>query len=118
MGTTGVHRADGRRGVNSVEITTARHSPAIATGDQIREARKLVQWGSASLAKRAGVSLKAMVDSQLGDSLTPSDAAALRCALRAAQRVLESAGVEFIPDEDGRARVKLRRVGLGWTGQP
>ena len=95
--------------MTSAHVIKNERTPAVATGAQIREARRLLQWGSAFLAKKAGVSLQAIVEAQLEDSLRPMDPAVIRVALRAAQQALEAAGVEFIPENGGGARVRLRK---------
>ena len=81
----------------------------LATGAQIREGRLLLRRGSAWLARRAGVDLRALIEVQSASGLAPTDPATIEFTLRSAQRALEAAGVEFIFESGSAARVRLRK---------
>ena len=74
------------------------------TGAQSRAARGLLNWSAAFLAEKAQVSLRSIqrLESDVAAPLLPAILAALRAAL-------ESAGVEFIPENGGGAGVRLRK---------
>lgn len=78
----------------------------LATGAQIREGRQLLQRGSAWLARRAKVDLRALVEVQGQGGVTPMDPVTIDVTLRAAQRALEFAGVEFNADDGGGVRLQ------------
>ena len=76
------------------------------TGRQIRNGRALLGWQRSRLAKRAALagSVVDRAESAPDESpITVAQATAIRQAL-------ETAGVEFIPENGGGARVRLRKV--------
>lgn len=111
--------ADGRQPSQSITWVPATPSPAmrdadgrpIATAAQIVAARKLIGWRSFSLARKAGVTYAALVDAQIGSVLRPEEAVTVRATLRAAQRALERAGVEFTAPDGEKNGVTLRAPG-------
>lgn len=72
-------------------------------------ARAALQIGVRELAARAEVSPTTITRLERGETLYPRTAAAIRAAL-------ESAGVEFIPENGGGAGVRLKRGTLGECG--
>ena len=72
------------------------------TPEQCRAARGLVDMDQATLAKAASVSRNVIIDFEKGRS-NPN-----RNNLAAIIRVLEDAGVEFIPANGGGAGLRLR----------
>ena len=69
---------------------------------QMRMARAAVGWGVRELAERAGVTANTVTRIENGSDAKQSTIAALRAAL-------ESAGIEFIPENGGGAGVRLRK---------
>jgi transcriptional regulator with XRE-family HTH domain len=69
---------------------------------QIRAARAILDWTQAELAERAGISKTGLNNIERGSSDPKSS------TLAAIQRVLEEAGVQFIPENGGGAGVRLR----------
>ncbi|ESX50783.1 DNA-binding protein [Mesorhizobium sp. LSHC422A00] len=75
------------------------------TPSQCRMARAALQIGVRQLAHKAGISSMTVTRFENGHSAgAPETVDALRAAL-------ESAGVEFIPENGGGAGVRLRKVG-------
>jgi transcriptional regulator with XRE-family HTH domain len=73
------------------------------TSDQCRMARAALQWTLRDLANRSQVSHVTINRFEIGQAASnPSTLAAIRTAL-------ESAGVEFIPENGGGAGVRLRK---------
>jgi transcriptional regulator with XRE-family HTH domain len=70
---------------------------------QSKMARAALGWGVRDLAAAAEVSPDTIARLERGDSLYPRTLAAIRAAL-------ESAGVEFIPENGGGAGVRLRKA--------
>ncbi|PAP92139.1 helix-turn-helix domain-containing protein [Mesorhizobium wenxiniae] len=70
---------------------------------QIRGARAMLGLTQAELAKRAGISTTGLNNLESGASDPKAS------TLRAIQTALESAGVEFIPENGGGAGVRLRK---------
>lgn len=73
------------------------------TPSQLRAARGLVDWPQAVLAKAAGVGLSTVRNFEAGRS-TP-----VRQNLEAIRAALETAGVEFIPENGSGPGVRLRK---------
>ncbi|WP_292440277.1 helix-turn-helix transcriptional regulator [Mesorhizobium sp.] len=73
------------------------------TSAQCRAGRALVEMSREDLAEKSRVSHRSIVDFERG-AREPREAT--KAALRAA---LESAGVEFIPENGGGAGVRLRK---------
>ncbi|MEO1242862.1 MAG: helix-turn-helix transcriptional regulator [Pseudomonadota bacterium] len=73
------------------------------TRDQCRAARALIEWSRAELAEAAQVSERTITDFERG-ARSPINA-----SLAALTRALESAGVEFIPENGGGPGVRLRK---------
>ncbi|MEQ9586882.1 MAG: helix-turn-helix transcriptional regulator [Parvibaculaceae bacterium] len=74
------------------------------TAAQIRAARALVEWSQIDLAEQAGLSrptIKRMESKGPGSSTASN--------VDAVQRALETAGVEFIPENGGGPGVRLRK---------
>jgi ribosome-binding protein aMBF1 (putative translation factor) len=74
------------------------------TGAQIRAARALVRWSAEDLARESAVSVATIRRAELADRATPMTTA----NELSVRRALESAGVEFIPDNGGGPGVRLR----------
>ena len=70
--------------------------------DQCRAARALLEWTQDRLAEASSVSKKTLVDFEAGKR-TPSDRTLFDII-----RALESAGIEFIPENGGGAGVRFR----------
>ncbi|WP_202360137.1 helix-turn-helix domain-containing protein [Mesorhizobium sp. 131-3-5] len=66
-------------------------------------ARAALGWGVRDLAEKAGVTANTVTRIENGSDAKQSTVAALRAAL-------ESAGVEFIPENGGGAGVRLRKT--------
>lgn len=75
------------------------------TAEQLRAARAMVQWSQDELARRAGLQRRAILRFENGSSI-PLDS-----TLRALERVLSEAGVEFCRRADGALGVFFRRAG-------
>lgn len=73
---------------------------------QVRAARGLVGWSQTELGLAAGLSLPTVKRFETGTGARVSDTAIGK--MRAA---LESAGVDFIPENGGGAGVRLRKTG-------
>ncbi|BCH10442.1 hypothetical protein MesoLj131c_47000 [Mesorhizobium sp. 131-3-5] len=69
----------------------------------MRMARAALGWGVRDLAEKAGVTANTVTRIENGSDAKQSTVAALRAAL-------ESAGVEFIPENGGGAGVRLRKT--------
>jgi transcriptional regulator with XRE-family HTH domain len=74
----------------------------LITGTQCRMARAALGLGVRDLAKDADVSTNTITRFERGEDLYPRTIEAIRTAL-------ESAGVEFIPENGGGAGVRLRK---------
>jgi transcriptional regulator with XRE-family HTH domain len=74
------------------------------TPAQSRAARALLDWSQPKLAEASGLGLSTVVDFERSRRSVPEKTLA---AIRAA---LESAGVEFIPENGGGAGVRLKKV--------
>ncbi|WP_026622465.1 transcriptional regulator with XRE-family HTH domain (plasmid) [Ensifer sp. WSM1721] len=75
------------------------------TGAQIRAARALIRWSAKELAKAAGIGVATVSRAEVEDgttSLTSANLNAIRLAL-------ESAGIEFIPENGGGVGVRLKK---------
>ena len=70
--------------------------------DQCRAARALLEWTQDRLAEASSVSKKTLADFEAGKR-TPYDR-----TLADIQRTLESAGLEFIPENGGGAGIRFR----------
>lgn len=90
--------------VNLKVHKTAKGVILIVTGEQLRGARAMVRIEQSELASRAGVSIDTV--KRLERTLGPISANVNTVA--AISRVLEAAGVEFIPENGGGAGVRLR----------
>jgi ribosome-binding protein aMBF1 (putative translation factor) len=75
------------------------------TGAQIREARQLLDWQPRDLAKRAKVQISTIERAEASEG-EPVITIAHRNAI---QSVLESAGIELIPENGGGPEVRLRK---------
>ncbi len=75
------------------------------TGGQIREARRLLDWQTRDLAKRAKVQTSTVQRAEASEG-EPAITIAHRDAIQSA---LEAAGVEFIPENGGGPGVRLRK---------
>lgn len=69
---------------------------------QCKMARAAIGWGVRDLAKEAGVSPDTIARLERGEELKATTIEAIRSAL-------EAAGVEFIPENGGRAGARLRK---------
>lgn len=73
------------------------------TGAQIRAARALIRWSAEELASAASVGVATVRRAETEDGVPPTTAANLN-AIRLA---LQTAGVEFIRDNDGGPGVRF-----------
>ena len=71
------------------------------TGGQVKAARQLLGWSQVRLAGHSNLAESSISRFEIGGHLPPIKVAAIRQAL-------ETAGVEFIEDNDGGASVRLR----------
>ena len=74
----------------------------VMTRDQCRAGRALLEWTQDHLAKTANVSKKTLADFEAGKR-TPYDRTLLDI-----ERALETAGLEFIPENGGGAGIRFR----------
>lgn len=74
----------------------------MTTGAQIRMARAALKWGVRELAEKASVSPNTVTRIEADQPANASTFAAIRSAL-------ETAGVEFIPENGGGPGVRLRK---------
>lgn len=72
---------------------------------QVRMARAALNWSLADLSKAAGIHRNTISNFETGKYGGSED------ALAAIEKALESAGVEFIPENGGGAGVRLRKGG-------
>jgi hypothetical protein len=107
-----VWRGTRRVGVEVLEIPAAKPDndgveffPETATGlpNQSIEARRLLGWSQLRLALAADVSPFAVELFEAGSATTTPQ------VILAIQAALEAAGVEFIPENEGGVRVRLRK---------
>ncbi|KAB1121579.1 helix-turn-helix domain-containing protein [Neorhizobium galegae] len=77
----------------------------VITGAQIRAARGLVRWSADDLAAAAHIGISTVRRAEADDGFPPTTTA----NLKAIQLALESAGVEFIPENGGGAGVRFRK---------
>ncbi|ASJ62982.1 helix-turn-helix transcriptional regulator (plasmid) [Sinorhizobium meliloti WSM1022] len=71
-------------------------------GIQCKLARVALGWGVLELAKAANVSTQTITRLERGDQLRSS-------TLERVQRVLEDAGIEFIPENGGGVGVRFKK---------
>jgi transcriptional regulator with XRE-family HTH domain len=72
--------------------------------NQVRAARGLIGWSQTELAEAAGLSLPTVKRFETDNGVKVSDDAISKMVA-----ALESAGVEFIPENGGGAGVRLRK---------
>jgi len=77
----------------------------LISAGQIRAARALLRWSQADLAKAADVSVPTLKRWEATDDV-PSGTVN---NLKAVQRALEAAGIEFIDENGGGPGVRLKR---------
>ena len=83
------------------------------TSEMVRAARALVRWEQKDLAEASGVSLPTIKRLEA----KPGDLGAHGPTIAAISRALESAGLEFIPENGGGAGIRFRdRKGGGKPG--
>ena len=71
---------------------------------QMRAGRALVEWSQQDLAERSGISLPTIKRMEkVGPGRSAGD------TVEAVQRALESAGVQFIPENGGGAGVRMAK---------
>ena len=75
------------------------------TGRQIAAARTLVGLQQSDLAEKSSISVATLKRMEA----SPAEAMGLVNNIRAVRQALESAGVEFIPENGGGAGVRLRK---------
>ena len=73
------------------------------TREQVMMARAAIGWGVRELAEKAGVTANTV-------SRYENGADALGDTLTKIQKALESGGVEFIPEDNGGAGVRLKKA--------
>ena len=74
------------------------------TAEQIRGARALLRWSASKLAAESEVSLPTIQRIEVLNGVPNSQAK----KLQSIQRALESAGIEFIPENGGGVGVRFR----------
>jgi|UniRef100_UPI0031018639 transcriptional regulator with XRE-family HTH domain len=77
----------------------------VITGAQIRAARGLVRWSADDLAAAAQIGISTVRRAEADNGSPPITIA----NLKAIQLALESAGVEFIPENGGGAGVRFSK---------
>ncbi|MCG5485706.1 MAG: helix-turn-helix domain-containing protein [Sinorhizobium meliloti] len=75
------------------------------TGAQIRAARALIRWSAKELAKAAGIGVATVSRAEVEDGNTSLTSA----NLKAVRLALETAGIEFIPENGGGAGVRFKK---------
>jgi transcriptional regulator with XRE-family HTH domain len=75
----------------------------IMSPEQCRAARALLNWNQPHLAGKASLGLSTVVDFERSRRLVSAD------SIEAMRAALESAGVEFIPENGGGAGVRLAK---------
>ena len=75
------------------------------TGAQLRAARALIGWSAQKLAEISGVGITTIRKNELSNEPVTM----IRANIEVLTRTLESAGVEFIPENGGGPGVRLRR---------
>ncbi|HEY8903464.1 MAG TPA: hypothetical protein VIM48_07135 [Chthoniobacterales bacterium] len=88
-------------------INSKSHEFAKITGAQVRAARAMIRWSAKDLAKAAGIGVATVSRAEVEDGV-PSVTSA---NLRAMQLALETAGIEFIPENGGGAGVRFKKPG-------
>jgi predicted transcriptional regulator len=76
----------------------------VLSASQIRAARALLEWSQGDLVRESGLSLttiRRMEDTSIGPGKSSAE------NVSAVQRALETAGVQFIPENGGGAGVRL-----------
>ncbi len=69
---------------------------------QVRGARGFVGWSARELAEAANIGLSTVQRVEAGGAITPANMDAIR-------RALETAGIEFVPENGGGAGVRMRK---------
>lgn len=77
----------------------------VITGAQIRAARALVRWTAEELANAASVGLSTVRRAEAEDGPPTATAANLKLI----QNALETAGIEFIPENGGGVGVRFKK---------
>jgi transcriptional regulator with XRE-family HTH domain len=77
----------------------------VVTNEQLRAARALLGWSQTELALKAGLSVPTLKRLEGGFGPHVSDEARARL-----QKAIETAGVEFIGENDGGAGVRFRKA--------
>jgi transcriptional regulator with XRE-family HTH domain len=77
----------------------------VVTNEQLRAARALLGWSQTELALKAGLSVPTIKRLEGGFGPHVSDEARARL-----QKAIETAGVEFIEENDGGAGVRFRKA--------
>ena len=72
------------------------------TGDQIKAARQLLGWSTATLAIKSRRSIKGVAQAET--SKLPAQTA--EASLRLIQQTFEAEGIEFIPENGGSVRLR------------
>ncbi|KQV41215.1 helix-turn-helix transcriptional regulator [Rhizobium sp. Root1204] len=85
-------------------INLKSHDNKEITGAQIRAARALVRWSAKDLAQAARIGVATVSRAEVEEGRTTLTTANLK-AIRLA---LESAGIEFIPENGGGVGVRFR----------
>ena len=89
----------------STEINLKSSDMKEITGAQIRAARALVRWSAEDLAVAASVGVATVRRAEAGDGVPPTTTANRKAICGA----LETAGIEFIPENGGGPGVRLAR---------
>lgn len=74
----------------------------LLTGGQIRAARGFLNWSARELAQVANLGLSTVQRVEAGGAITGAN-------LNAIRHTLEAAGIEFIPENESGAGVRLRK---------
>lgn len=77
----------------------------VLIAEQIRAARAILKWKAIDLAEKAGVGLSTVQRAEQGDGPVTM----MRANMDAIRRALETAGIQFIPENGGGAGVRMRK---------
>ncbi len=78
----------------------------LTTGHQLRAARSLLGWKQEDLSVKAGVGVNTV---RRMEGFGPKEINAYGATIRAVQRALEKAGIEFIAENGGGPGVRLKK---------
>lgn len=86
-------------------INSKSHDKKEITGAQIRAARALIRWSAKDLAHAAGVGVATVSRAEAEDG----NPTVTKANLRAMRHALETAGIEFIPENGGGVGLRFTK---------